>query len=371
MICFTSTWDKIELPKDSTILDFAFKIHTKIWNRVTWAWINWEYVENLIQILNNWDKVHLSLSEKELEYPVRYISFLKTKSAKKNLKNSFKNKSISKIKSLWKHLLNEKMELLWYKSFEKMPLLIQNIVIHSLNINNINDLYLNIWTWNILIDKIINIIYNTKFDESKYKSIVWLKITFKQKSPDNINALFKVFHDLDINIININYKWTYTDAEINVKNLSLLRDLLVEISRIPNVLKVKRVLLKKMIIFLILLTLISAWIIISPIVLIFIENYYNFSNIIYKSLFYINIWFFVSLLYFFKYIVKATLPWLIKQKFFWMSMLMLNTFILATVIRESIYIFDSQNSIFLFSLVILVYWLTTFEYLDSKINNQK
>jgi hypothetical protein len=76
------------------------------------------------------------------------------------------------------------------------------------------------------------------------------------------------------------------------------------------------------------------------------------------------------MLYFLKYIATSTLPWLIRQKFFWIMMFGLNTIILFTVIIESIYIYQNENSIFLFSLVILMYWLTIFEYLDTKVKNK-
>ena len=44
---------------------------------------------------------------------------------------------------------------------------------------------------------------------------------------------------------------------------------------------------------------------------------------------------------------------------------------IVTLIIESIYIFHNNNSIFLFSLVITLYWLTVFEYLDSKIKKNE
>ena len=368
IICLTSTLEKIELPKDSTILDFAFKVHTEIWKKIKWAWINWEYVENLVQVLNNWDKVHLRLSWEKIEYPVNYISFLKTKTAKRNFKDSFKNTSSFKIEELWKHLINEEMEFFWYKSFSKMPNIIQDKVLKLLKSRDINQFYFKIWNWNISIKKIMNYIYNLKNDETKYKSFVWIKISFKEKKTENINSLFKIFHDLDINLININYKWIFIDAEINVKNLSLLHELLIEISRLPNVMKVRRIMSSKLKKSLYIGIISSIWILISPVILFYLQNYYIFWEILYKSLFYINSIFLIWLLYLFKNTVNITLPWLIKHNLFWLGILTLNTFTLILAILQYIYMFKDWNLIYLFSFIFILYWLTIFEYLDSKKN---
>ena len=364
--CLTNRLDKIELPKDSTILDFAFKIHSKMWHRVNWAWINWEYVNNIVHCLKNWDHICLSLSEKQLEYPIEYLSFLKTNTAKKSIKNTYKNKTTWKIQTLWKHLLDEEMTLFWYKTFNKIPLSIQKTVLNTLKINDYKNLCLNIGNWKISINNILNIIYNLKDDNLKYKTTVKLKISFKKKSTDNINALFNVFHNLNINIININYKWIYIESEINVKNISLLSQLLIELSRMPNIFKVKRVMNSKVKNFIGLLLFLSVWIIWSPIILIFSEEYDIVSENLFKIFFYINTTLFVFIIYLFKYIIQTNLPWLIKKNIFWIYMFSLNTFSLITIIWQSFYIYNFQNTIFLLSLILVIYWLTLFEFLDSK-----
>jgi guanosine-3',5'-bis(diphosphate) 3'-pyrophosphohydrolase len=368
IICLTPTWEKIELPKDSTILDFAFKVHTEIWKKIEWAWVNWEYVEDLIKILKNWDKVHLKLSEKKIEYPVNYISFLKTNIAKRNFKDSFKNTSSFKIEELWKHLINEEMESFWYKSFSKMPNIIQEKVLKLLKNKDINEFYFNVWNWDISIKKIMSYIYNLKNDDTKYKSFVWIKIFFKEKKPENINSLFKVFHDLDINLININYKWIIIDTEVNVKNLSLLNELLVEISRLPNVMRVRRVVFSKLKKFIYIWIISSTWILISPIVVFYLQNHYMIWEFLYKSLFYINSILLLSLLYLFKQTINITLAWSIKNNLFWLWIFILNTFTLISVTLEYLYIFRIQNSVYLFSFVLVLYWLTVFEYLNYRKN---
>lgn len=42
--CYTTKGDIIELPKGSTVVDFAYKIHTDIGNTMVGAFVNEEYV---------------------------------------------------------------------------------------------------------------------------------------------------------------------------------------------------------------------------------------------------------------------------------------------------------------------------------------
>jgi len=370
IICITPNWDRIEIPKESTILDFAFKIHTNFWKRVKWAYVNWEYINNLVYILKEQDKINLDLSKDEIKLKIEYISKLKTKIAKKNLISYFKTKWDTKVKDLWKYLLNERTELLDYKDFVKMPKFIKNEVLKNYNLDNVEQLYYEIGIWNIQVDRVIKIVNNLKEEQWKYKTTVRLVIKFKNKNYKNINLLFNVFSNLNINIINIDYEWILTTVEINVRDLETLNEAIIEISRLPNIYNVKRIFSSKMKRFVTVFSLFSIWTVIHPFILIFIHKLYEIPEIFYKSLFYINIVFFISMIYLLKYIAKVSLPWLIWQNFFWKFMFLLNTAILITTSYESIYIFKEQNSILLFSFVILLYWLTLFEYLDTKLKNK-
>ena len=371
IICTTPKWKEIELPKKATILDFAFKVHSDIWKRSIWAWVNNEYVDNLVYTLEDWDQVELDLWEVESNYPVRYLSFLKTWIAQKSLKNIFKNKSESKRKSLWKHLLEDRMELVGYKPFESMPRIIKNDVYTNFNVENKDSLYLELGSWNIDVDKMVNYIYNLKQDNNKYKTTVSLKIIFKKKNNKNIHYLFDVFHNLNIQVINIHYKWISAHADVHVSDLAILHELLAELSRLPNVSKVKRTFSYRVWVFLCILGMISLFIIFSPAVLFSLES--DSAEFIwkYKLLFYCSVGSYIFLLYYFKYIAKITLPWIIKKKAFWSGMFWLNTFILASVIWGSVNIYSNWDSIFLLSATLLLYGLTTFEFLSCSDNNEE
>lgn len=365
--CETPSWEIIELPKGSTILDFAFKIHTEIWKQILWAWINNIYSENLMQYIKEWDLIKLDIWKEECDYPVKYVSFVKTSLAKKHIKKLLKNKSKDKRILLWEHLLNNKMRGLWYKSFSKMPETIKIDVFKKIWLEDSEELFLEIWWWNIDINKIIDLIYNLWDEKNKYTSTVLIKITLKKKDHNNLYLISNVFHNLDINVKNIEYKWLIISAEVNVKNFLNLQELLAEISRVPNVISTKRQLTNRNIWFISIIIITGFFILASPFILFFIENFLNLSNIIYEILFYINVFFFIWMLYFFKSMAKNTLRWIINKNIFWIAMWILNTITLITVIIESIYIFNNDNSIFFFSLILILYGLTLFEYIDNKI----
>jgi len=369
--CETPRWEIIELPKWSTIIDFAFKIHTQLGKKIIWARVNNEYSENLIQYIKDWDKIKLEVWEKESDYPVKYISYVKTNIAKKSLKKILKNKSIEKRILLWEHLLNNKMQILWYKSMSKMPTFLQKEILRRMNFEKEKELYLEIWWWNIDVNKIIDLIYNLWSEKEKYTNTVSLKIILKKKDHNNLYLISNVFHNLDINVINIEYKWLNIFSEVYVKNFKNLQELLSELSRVPNVKHVKRRLTNKNIGFISIIILTWFFILLSPFILFFFENFFHLSTIIYEILFYINIFFFVFTLYLFKNMAKNILPWLIKQNIFWISMIILNTITLLTVIIESIYVFNNNNSVFFFSIILLLYWLTIFDFIDSKVKNKE
>ncbi len=370
IICTTPKWKEIELPKKATILDFAFKVHSDIWKKSIWAWVNNEYIDNLVYTLTDWDKVELELGKQESDYPVKYLSFLRTGIAQKSLKHMFKNKSRWKRQSLWKHLIEDRMELVWYKPFESMPRIIKENVFKNFSIDSKDLLYLELGSWNIDVDKVVNYIYNLKQDDSKYKTTVSLKIIFKKKNNKNIHYLFDVFHNLNIQVINIHYKWSWAHADVHVTDLNILHELLAELSRLPNVSKVKRTFSYRVWLFLFILSFISIYIIFWPAILFSIKEALENITWAYKILFYSSVSLFVFLLYFFKYIARITLPGIIKKNAFWSGIFWLNTFILASVIWGSVNIYNSADSIFLLSATLLLYGFTIFEFLSCKDDNE-
>ena len=89
---YTSKGDIIELPKGSTIIDFAYKIHTDIGNTLVAAKVNNEYVQALGYQLKNKDRVIVITDEMSYGPREDWIDKVHTSRAKKKIKGFGKKK---------------------------------------------------------------------------------------------------------------------------------------------------------------------------------------------------------------------------------------------------------------------------------------
>lgn len=92
---YTSKGDIIELPKNSTIIDFAYKIHTDIGNTLVGAKVNGEYVTDLGQTLKNRDRITVITDDYSYGPRVEWLDKVNTSNAKKKIKEF--NKKINDI----------------------------------------------------------------------------------------------------------------------------------------------------------------------------------------------------------------------------------------------------------------------------------
>ena len=92
---YTSKGDIIELPKNSTIIDFAYKIHTDVGNTLVGAKVNGEYVTDLGQILKNRDRITVITDDYSYGPRAEWLDKVNTSNAKKKIKDfNRKNKDV-------------------------------------------------------------------------------------------------------------------------------------------------------------------------------------------------------------------------------------------------------------------------------------
>ncbi|MBQ2498974.1 MAG: bifunctional (p)ppGpp synthetase/guanosine-3',5'-bis(diphosphate) 3'-pyrophosphohydrolase [Bacteroidales bacterium] len=131
---FTPKGDKITLPKGSTVLDFAYNIHTDLGNHCVGANIN-KKLSPIQTELKMGDQVEIITSEYQ-EPQEKWFDYLATSSAKTRLKNGIKDfrKSFKdKCKAMLKEYFdNAKID------FSKTN---RNILAEKFNLSNRNDLY--------------------------------------------------------------------------------------------------------------------------------------------------------------------------------------------------------------------------------------
>ena len=92
---YTSKGDIIELPKNSTIIDFAYKIHTDVGNTLVGAKVNGEYVTDLGQTLKNRDRITVITDDYSYGPRAEWLDKVNTSKAKKKIKDF--NKKIKDV----------------------------------------------------------------------------------------------------------------------------------------------------------------------------------------------------------------------------------------------------------------------------------
>ncbi len=109
---YTPKWDIIEIPKWSTVLDFAFHIHTDIWLRFKNAIVNWEIVP-ITYIPRTWDIIKINTFKYKYTANSHRTSILKTPSAKSKVQKFIKSEISAELLETSMRIFNEKLKCLW------------------------------------------------------------------------------------------------------------------------------------------------------------------------------------------------------------------------------------------------------------------
>ncbi len=117
---YTPNWDIIELPRRSTVLDFAFKIHSEIWLKFK----NWFVNQKIVPIdykLQTWDIVEINKYKNKYTASRSWLSFLHNPSSKAKLNRYLKQVELDQYLRKWEEILNNKLKefslpLIWTKN---------------------------------------------------------------------------------------------------------------------------------------------------------------------------------------------------------------------------------------------------------------
>jgi len=114
---FTPKWDFINLPSGSTPIDFAYYVHTELWDHITLAKVN-DSVYPLDKWLSNWDVVEIIIDKNKKPNPF-WISFVKTVKAKNRIKNYLKKEDKDLHRERGKDMMSKYLEKAWLEPFDK------------------------------------------------------------------------------------------------------------------------------------------------------------------------------------------------------------------------------------------------------------
>lgn len=181
----TPKWDLKNLPVGSTPIDFAYEIHTDLWNHIVLAKINWQ-PSPLDKELKNWDVVEIITDKNKKPNPF-YISFVKTAKAKNCIRSFLKNEDRDLHIERWRDILNNLLQKAWLDKLDKDLSLLKNIDDKIYSMEDRIDLLEQIWNFSTNPSAIVRKILKSKKLQYKTKT----KPLTKQESTtlkENVNT---------------------------------------------------------------------------------------------------------------------------------------------------------------------------------------
>jgi len=156
----TPRWNSINLPVWSTPIDFAYEIHTDLWNHIVLAKINWQ-PSQLDKELKNWDVVEIIIDKNKKPNPF-YISFVKTTKAKNCIRAFLRNEDAWLHLERWKDILNNLLEKIWFDKLDKELSLLKILDDRTYTLDEREDLLIQVWNFSTNPSSIIKKIFKTK-----------------------------------------------------------------------------------------------------------------------------------------------------------------------------------------------------------------
>ena len=164
---FTPKGDVIELPKGATPIDFAYKVHTEVGDKMVGAIVNNSIVPLDYELKSN-DIIKINTNKTSIGPNKEWINIAKTNQAKNKIKAFFFKKDkleyINKGNELFKKELRKKKlvfnEILNEQNLDK--------ILSDLKLKDIDDLYFNIGTGKYSVGHIINILTDNFKPKEEY-----------------------------------------------------------------------------------------------------------------------------------------------------------------------------------------------------------
>ncbi len=197
---FTPKGDVIELPVGSTPIDFAYRVHTGVGEKMVGAIVN-ETIVPLDYELKDGDIVKININKNSKGPNREWINIAKTAQAKTKIKNFFsridKDENIKKgEEALLKELRKQKLSLAAFLSDDDVSFLLD-----TLNVESMNDIYHAIGTSKYTPLYIINLI--TKDTKSKEELVLDKLATMNVKPIASKNDILVAgIDEIKINLAN-------------------------------------------------------------------------------------------------------------------------------------------------------------------------
>jgi len=199
---FTPTGDLRRMPTGTTVLDFAYEIHSDIGNHAVGAKINRHKTVPIDHILESGDQVQIITSDQQVPQK-HWLDIVQTAKAKNSLKNLLrleKKKSIKKGQTLFENKLKELEIPVEPKSYLK--------ILKGYGLHNKNDLYYRAYNGQIDYEKVQDLV-NTK---RQNKIIRYWKLQLN-RTKTSTNLTKNRISEVEDNLIILKYGDNYKIAE--------------------------------------------------------------------------------------------------------------------------------------------------------------
>ncbi|MGI6329879.1 MAG: RelA/SpoT family protein [Bacilli bacterium] len=166
---FTPKGDVIELPIGSTPIDFAYRVHSEIGEKMVGAIVN----DNIVPLdyeLQDGEIVKININKNSKGPSREWVYIAKTAQAKNKIKNYFRRIDKDDLIEKGEELLNKelrKRKLVFSELFTNENM---DLIFKTLAVDNINDIYHNIGSSNFTPNHVLNII--TKETKAKEKELL-------------------------------------------------------------------------------------------------------------------------------------------------------------------------------------------------------
>jgi len=182
IIVFTPKGKMVNLPKNSTIIDFAYEIHTELGNHCIGAKINHKLVP-VSHVLQSGDQVEI-LTSKTQTPQLSWLSFLATAKAKTKVKQSFKLDSKRHLEQGRKIIEDQLAKYKIQPSFDTLKKLSAYY-----GLNNKEQLYAQVGMGFLELDNLDEVLQTRR--ENKLAKFWKLSFTLKKEEPNPANKINK------------------------------------------------------------------------------------------------------------------------------------------------------------------------------------
>ncbi len=160
---FTPNGDVIELPRDSTPIDFAYRVHTEVGEKTVGALVNNVIVPLDYKLKNN-DIVKINTNQNSFGPSREWINMAKTNHAKNKIKSFFNKIEKEEYLKKGEEILNKELRK------RKIPIndfmTSENVdkILKEYKYNNIEEIYISIGNNSIQVGSVINTVINEEKD---------------------------------------------------------------------------------------------------------------------------------------------------------------------------------------------------------------